>query len=486
MLTQVRLQVARENKRVFLRIVSKQATLSVAEQTLEYEHSRAYAGRISRMDLATMFTGAAAAGSKPFGSSGTQASTTGGAPSASGGSSARKPGRREQRRPQSARPDWEYRVEIPPSPRRPTGSAWEQRDVTGSGQGMGAAPGPSRRPTTGSGTRTRSPAAASGGRPRPGASRLGGLGNNGEPQQNAGGGPSTPSSARPGSPRPRRPWNESVLVPRRKPGAARPGIRFGAGATRGAALATTATGAAVANAVPPRSGSPRSGTQEQQQDRSTTAGPRGSVEERPAVAAVAGTAPATVVAPPGGPGAAAAAAAADGPGAKGGDKVETRYKGKDTWLAGEITAVNTDGTYEILYDDGDREYNVKADMVRVKGPGTASDADLSKAAGPSVRAGESKGPSLAAADAGAAEPGSASAAPATIPATAADTVSPGALPGTSSAAPAVAPVAHATMADHDTAAAAAAAEPAGAKEEHVKREDTAGDATSSSDRPLLQ
>ena len=58
-----------------------------------------------------------------------------------------------------------------------------------------------------------------------------------------------------------------------------------------------------------------------------------------------------------------------------GDKVEARYKGKDKWFAGEITAVNIDGTYDVRYDDGDREYNVKADMVRVKGTAEVAASD---------------------------------------------------------------------------------------------------------------
>ena len=45
-----------------------------------------------------------------------------------------------------------------------------------------------------------------------------------------------------------------------------------------------------------------------------------------------------------------------------GDKVEARYK----WVSAEITSVNTDGTYDTRYDDGDREYNVRAEMVRLR------------------------------------------------------------------------------------------------------------------------
>jgi hypothetical protein len=39
-----------------------------------------------------------------------------------------------------------------------------------------------------------------------------------------------------------------------------------------------------------------------------------------------------------------------------GDKVEVLYKGKGTkWFSGKISRVNRDGTYDIVYDDGDRE-----------------------------------------------------------------------------------------------------------------------------------
>ena len=50
-----------------------------------------------------------------------------------------------------------------------------------------------------------------------------------------------------------------------------------------------------------------------------------------------------------------------------GDAIEARFGGRDKWFKGKITAANRHGTYEIRYDDGDREKDVKADMIRSLG-----------------------------------------------------------------------------------------------------------------------
>ncbi len=47
-----------------------------------------------------------------------------------------------------------------------------------------------------------------------------------------------------------------------------------------------------------------------------------------------------------------------------GDKIECNYRGGGRWFKGEIFKVNTDGTYDILYDDGDRECSVEWFNIR--------------------------------------------------------------------------------------------------------------------------
>ena len=48
-----------------------------------------------------------------------------------------------------------------------------------------------------------------------------------------------------------------------------------------------------------------------------------------------------------------------------GDKVEAQWKGGSAFFKGVIKTANTDGTYAIDYDDGDKETNVKADKIRL-------------------------------------------------------------------------------------------------------------------------
>jgi Ca2+-binding EF-hand superfamily protein len=56
-----------------------------------------------------------------------------------------------------------------------------------------------------------------------------------------------------------------------------------------------------------------------------------------------------------------------------GTKVEARYRGRDKWFAGVVKRAKG-GRYDILYDDGDTEEGVAAEMVRVLEPqGTVSD-----------------------------------------------------------------------------------------------------------------
>jgi Agenet domain len=62
-----------------------------------------------------------------------------------------------------------------------------------------------------------------------------------------------------------------------------------------------------------------------------------------------------------------------------GDKIEARYKGRERWFAGVIRRVNRDDTYDINYDDGERELGVAANLVRLVG-GTSSSSKPDKAA----------------------------------------------------------------------------------------------------------
>ena len=51
-----------------------------------------------------------------------------------------------------------------------------------------------------------------------------------------------------------------------------------------------------------------------------------------------------------------------------GDQVEARFKGKLRWFRGEIHSCNRDGTYNIRYEDGDRERDVISEFIRARGP----------------------------------------------------------------------------------------------------------------------
>jgi PUB domain/EF-hand domain pair len=61
-----------------------------------------------------------------------------------------------------------------------------------------------------------------------------------------------------------------------------------------------------------------------------------------------------------------------------GDKVEARYRGRERWFAGVIRRVNRDDTYDINYDDGERELGVAANLVRLIG--STSNSNSSKEA----------------------------------------------------------------------------------------------------------
>ncbi|CAN0452791.1 unnamed protein product, partial [Discosporangium mesarthrocarpum] len=61
-----------------------------------------------------------------------------------------------------------------------------------------------------------------------------------------------------------------------------------------------------------------------------------------------------------------------------GDKVEARYKGRGKYYKGKISRVNSDGTFDINYDDGERkrglaEYHIKLDKLASAGRSLNSD-----------------------------------------------------------------------------------------------------------------
>lgn len=47
-----------------------------------------------------------------------------------------------------------------------------------------------------------------------------------------------------------------------------------------------------------------------------------------------------------------------------GMKIEARYRGRSKWYPGKINRINRDGTFDIIYDDGEREIDVDSNMIR--------------------------------------------------------------------------------------------------------------------------
>ena len=50
-----------------------------------------------------------------------------------------------------------------------------------------------------------------------------------------------------------------------------------------------------------------------------------------------------------------------------GTKIEASYRGKGKYYAGKIARDNKDGTYDIDYDDGEKETKVEEKLIRVLG-----------------------------------------------------------------------------------------------------------------------
>ena len=47
-----------------------------------------------------------------------------------------------------------------------------------------------------------------------------------------------------------------------------------------------------------------------------------------------------------------------------GDKVEARYRGREKWFKGKISEDRGDGTFDVDYDDGEKETRVREDLIR--------------------------------------------------------------------------------------------------------------------------
>ncbi|POM77784.1 hypothetical protein PHPALM_4774 [Phytophthora palmivora] len=60
---------------------------------------------------------------------------------------------------------------------------------------------------------------------------------------------------------------------------------------------------------------------------------------------------------------------------KEGDKVEAQYKGKSRFYPGVISRCRLNGTYDIDYDDGEKETGVAAELIRLVGKKSGGDSD---------------------------------------------------------------------------------------------------------------
>merc|ERR1719240_1559116 len=58
-----------------------------------------------------------------------------------------------------------------------------------------------------------------------------------------------------------------------------------------------------------------------------------------------------------------------------GDKVEARYRGKSRYYPGRISRDRRDGTYDIDYDDGEKEQRVDKELIRSLESGGGDDTD---------------------------------------------------------------------------------------------------------------
>ena len=65
-----------------------------------------------------------------------------------------------------------------------------------------------------------------------------------------------------------------------------------------------------------------------------------------------------------------------------GDKIEGNYRSKGRWYAGKIKRENNDGTFDIDYDDGEKEYRVEARLVRAVDDSAGGPSSPKKSSGP--------------------------------------------------------------------------------------------------------
>ncbi|CAN0450107.1 unnamed protein product, partial [Ectocarpus sp. 12 AP-2014] len=54
-----------------------------------------------------------------------------------------------------------------------------------------------------------------------------------------------------------------------------------------------------------------------------------------------------------------------------GDKVEANFRGRGRFFPGRISRVNLDGTFNIDYDDGEKERGVTDDLIRASDRGSS-------------------------------------------------------------------------------------------------------------------
>ena len=71
-----------------------------------------------------------------------------------------------------------------------------------------------------------------------------------------------------------------------------------------------------------------------------------------------------------------------------GDKVEADYKGKGRYYPGKITRDRRDGSYDIDYDDGEKETRVDEKLIRLIGGGSASGESKSSSSGGRLEEGD--------------------------------------------------------------------------------------------------
>jgi hypothetical protein len=93
--------------------------------------------------------------------------------------------------------------------------------------------------------------------------------------------------------------------------------------------------------------------------------PRGATTARAAVTAAA-TEEETA------PGPAPSSASEVAPSLQLGDKVEANYGGRGEYYPGKIVKVRANGTFDVQYDDGDREDRVRGDLIRRPGAAPAN------------------------------------------------------------------------------------------------------------------